>query len=86
MLTFLVDSFIGVHKSSEQLGMSTCKPNQKIGQDNFALRVKTALLREQRTITALAKRLGLSRNGVSRAINHPVLPTVRRRIKQELGL
>jgi hypothetical protein len=66
--------------------MSTCKQQRKNGQDNFALRVKTALLREGRSITALAEKLQLSRNGVSRAINHPVLPTVRRRIEKELAL
>ena len=66
--------------------MSTCKRNGKSEQDNFALRVKTALLRQGRSITDLAKTLRLSRNGVSRAINHPVLPTVRRRIRKELAL
>jgi lambda repressor-like predicted transcriptional regulator len=66
--------------------MSTCKPTRKSEQDNFTLRVKTALWREGRTITALARKLRLSRNGVSRAINHPVLPTVRQRIAKELAL
>lgn len=67
--------------------MSTCKPKQKNGQDKFALRVRIALLREGRTITELARSLGLSRNGVSRAINHAdALPTVRQRIEEELAL
>jgi hypothetical protein len=66
--------------------MSICKQKAANGQDNFAFRVKTALLREGRSITQLAKKLRLSRNGVSRAINHPVLPTVRRRIAKELAL
>lgn len=66
--------------------MSTCKPKSKSEQDNFTLRVKTALLRQGRTVTGLARKLRLSRNGVSRAINHPVLPTVRTRIAKELAL
>lgn len=66
--------------------MSTCKLNGKNGQAEFSLRVKMALLREGLTVTKLAKRLRLSRNGVSRAINHPVLPTVRRKIEKALAL
>jgi DNA-binding transcriptional regulator LsrR (DeoR family) len=66
--------------------MSTCKPKRKSEQDNFAVRVKTALLLQGRSITQLAHKLNLSRNGVSRAINHPVLPTVRRRIERELSI
>jgi lambda repressor-like predicted transcriptional regulator len=66
--------------------MNSCKPRRKTEQDKFTLRVKTALLREGKTITDLARTLRLSRNGVSRAINHPVLPTVRRRIAEELNV
>jgi predicted transcriptional regulator len=66
--------------------MSISKPNGKSEQEKFAIRVKTALIREGKSITDLAKKLKLSRNGVSRAINHPVLPTVRRRIAKELAL
>ena len=66
--------------------MNRCKPKRKSEQANFALSVKIALIEQGRTITELAKKLGLSRNGVSRAINHPVLPTVRARIQKELAL
>jgi len=66
--------------------MDTCKPKRSNGQDNFRVRVKTALIRERMSITKLAKKLRLSRNAVSNAINHPVLPTVRRRIAKELAL
>ena len=67
--------------------MSICKSKQNDRQDNFTIKVKTALLRQQISITRLAKKLRLSRNGVSRAINHPdSLPTVRRRISKELAL
>jgi DNA-binding Xre family transcriptional regulator len=66
--------------------MSIRKLNRRIGKDLFPLRVKVALLERGITVTDLAEKLCLSRNGVSRAINHPVLPTVRRRIEKELAL
>lgn len=66
--------------------MSTCKPLNRTVQDNFTYLAKAALLRQRKTITELAASLKLSRNAVSRAINHPVLPTVRRRIKKTLSL
>lgn len=56
-------------------------------QGDFDLRVKTLLLECHLTVTALAKELGLARNTVSIAINHPtMLPTVKQRIRDHLGL
>jgi hypothetical protein len=55
--------------------MSICK-------DDFTFRVKVEMLNRGKTVTQLAKDLRLSRNAVSAAINHPVLPTVRRRIQE----
>ena len=60
--------------------------NQTLSQTKFTVSAKTALLRRGMTVTALAKKLGYSRNAVSLAINHPILPTVRRRIANELSL
>jgi plasmid maintenance system antidote protein VapI len=38
------------------------------------------------TVTGLAAKIGFARNTVSMAINHPVLPTVRRRIAKALKM
>jgi plasmid maintenance system antidote protein VapI len=56
-------------------------------QEDFALQAKTRLLEHGLTVTALAAQLGLARNTVSIAINHPsMLPSVKRRIRKALGL
>lgn len=59
---------------------------QTIPQDNFRLTAKRRLLELGWSVTALAARLGFARNTVSMAINHPVYPTVRRRIAKALKL
>ncbi len=55
-------------------------------QDKFRIAAKTALVEGNLTITALAGRLGFARNTVSMAINHPILPTVRKKIAKHLKL
>jgi plasmid maintenance system antidote protein VapI len=55
-------------------------------QDNFTVVVKTRLLENKTSITALARKLDLSRNYVSRAINNPIFPTARLAIARELKL
>lgn len=55
-------------------------------QDKFRSAAKKALIDRNLTVTALAGELGLARNTVSMAINHPVFPTVRRRITKHLKL
>ena len=55
-------------------------------KDNFRPAAKKALVDHELTVTALARDLGLARNTVSMAINHPVFPTVRRRIAARLKL
>jgi plasmid maintenance system antidote protein VapI len=48
--------------------------------------VRTRLWERGMSITALAHALGFHRNTVSQAINHPILPTVRRKISAFLKL
>lgn len=56
-------------------------------QDEFALSVKVALLKQGLSVTDLARRLGYSRKTVSVAINHQtMLPRVKQRIAKELAL
>jgi hypothetical protein len=58
-------------------------------QPDFYFSVKACLLRHPRlrTVKALADDLGLARNTVSVAINHPTMhPTVKARIKQHLRI
>jgi hypothetical protein len=55
-------------------------------QEKFRKAVKKALIEKDLTITAFALQIGFARNTVSMAINHPILPTVRRRIITELEL
>lgn len=51
----------------------------------FMLEAKTQLLRQGKTVTELASELGLARNTVSIAINHPtMLPSVKQRIAKHL--
>lgn len=67
--------------------MSLAKSQSPQAQDKFTLRVKMLLLTRQQTVTALADALGLARNTVSIAINHPtMLPTVKARIRSHLRL
>lgn len=67
--------------------MSTANTVRRKPQDDFALAAKTRLLQHSKTVTALAAELGLARNTVSIAINHPtMLPTVKRRIRTHLRL
>lgn len=59
----------------------------KNAQGDFTLAAKTALLRKGKTVTGLALELGLARNTVSIAINHPtMLPGVKVRIRSKLNL
>jgi predicted transcriptional regulator len=55
-------------------------------QDKFRKVAKKALVERELTVTALATLLGKARNTVSMAINHPVFPSVRRQIAEELKL
>lgn len=55
-------------------------------QDKFRVAAKTRLVEQHLTVSALARKLGFARNTVSMAINHPVYPTVRRKIAKELKL
>lgn len=55
-------------------------------QDNFKIAAKKRLLERELTISGLARLLGFARNTVSMAINHPILPTVRKRIADHLQL
>lgn len=67
--------------------MATANTFTKLAQGDFALAAKTALLHRGMTVTALAEALGLARNTVSIAINHPtMLPRVKARIRSKLHL
>lgn len=66
--------------------MSIHKPHTNNGQAKFRLKAKTALLRDNLTVTELAQKLGFSRVAVSRAINRPELPSVKRKIAEALSL
>lgn len=55
-------------------------------QHKFRIAAKKALIEHDLTITALAKQLGYARNSVSMAINHAILPGVRREIAKKLKL
>ncbi len=67
--------------------MATANRVNTLRQEDFTLLVKTCLLREQLSVTALAEELGYARNTVSIAINHPsMFPAVRQAIANRLGL
>ena len=67
--------------------MATANTVNRRPQDQFALQAKTRLLQLGLTVTQLADDMGLARNTVSIAINHPtMLPTVKRRIRKQLRL
>lgn len=54
---------------------------------NFRTSAKVRLIELNLNVTKLARRLKLARNTVSMAINHEtMLPTVKERIRKELGL
>jgi hypothetical protein len=55
-------------------------------EKTFAIRVKTRLLEDGKTITSLAKKLRKSRHAVSQAINHPIFPNVRKLVEKELSI
>ena len=55
-------------------------------QDKFTIAAKKSLIDRGQTITDLAGELRFARNTVSMAINHPILPTVRRKIAKHLRL
>ena len=55
-------------------------------QAEFALRVKTALLRRDLSVSDLARKLGLSRNTVSLAINRGLYEPTRARIADYLSI
>ena len=52
----------------------------------FCDAAKKRLIERSMTVTGLAKKLRFARNTVSMALNHPILPTVRRKIAKELHL
>ncbi len=67
--------------------MATDTSNAHTLQGDFALSVKVALLKRRLTVTRLASELGLARNTVSIAINHPsMLPTVKTRVRKHLKI
>lgn len=67
--------------------MSNANTTTRHPQQEFTLLAKTALLQRGLTVTALAAAMGLARNTVSIAINHPtMLPRVKSRIRQTLHL
>lgn len=67
--------------------MAIANTSPETPQADFAYAAKSKLLRQQKTITELARDLGLARNTVSIAINHPsMLPTVKARISRALAL
>ncbi|HTJ78502.1 MAG TPA: hypothetical protein VL357_05860 [Rariglobus sp.] len=55
-------------------------------QDNFMIEAKGALLRRKKSITWLAKKIGKSREAVSRAINQGEFPEVRKAVVKVLEL
>lgn len=55
-------------------------------QQKFKILAKKALIERDLSITDLAKQLGYARNSVSMAINHSILPGVRRKIAQHLKI
>lgn len=55
-------------------------------QEQFGDAVVLKLRRKKMSIKALAGRIGRERTIVSRAINHPMLPKVKRLIAIELGI
>lgn len=65
---------------------STANTPRAIPQVDFALRVKTALLRKGLSVTDLATELGLARNTVSLAINRGLYAPTRQRIASYLSL
>lgn len=58
----------------------------KARQEPFRITAKKRLLERNLTVSALARQLGFARNTVSMAINHPVFPTVRRKIATHLNI
>jgi hypothetical protein len=69
------------------VSISTANIKTPTVQDPFRTAAKTRLIQLNTTVSALASQLGLARNTVSIAINHPsMLPTVKRRIKKALQL
>jgi hypothetical protein len=67
--------------------MATANTFTNTTQGDFTLAAKTELLRRKMTVTGLASELGLARNTVSIAINHPTMhPRVKTRIRQRLHL
>jgi len=66
--------------------MATAKSQTKHSQHKFTLWAKTRLLVKRTSVTGLAKKLGLARNTVSIAINHPSLfKDVQKRIREALA-
>lgn len=58
-----------------------------LSQDKFRKAAKRALVDRDLSVTALARKLGVSRNAVSIAIHHPTMfPRVRKAVAQELEL
>lgn len=67
--------------------MATANTNPESAQGLFKKAAKTALVAHEMSVTELARSLGLARNTVSIAINHPTMfPGVKRRISTLLKL
>lgn len=65
---------------------SSVSPREISEQEDFRLAAKTELLRREMSVTGLAKKIGISRNVTSVAINHGMYPTVRKKIARALRL
>jgi len=55
-------------------------------QHKFRIAAKIAMVQRGLSVTALAKKIGCSRNGVSLAINHGLFKGTRNKVALELGL
>ena len=86
IIHFSVDQYRAILQVSVQMLRAIANNRAKTRQDKFCVAAKTRLVELNLSITELAKRIGFARNTVSMAINHPIYPTVRRRIATALGI
>jgi hypothetical protein len=67
--------------------MTPVTQNDPKPQDEFAVQVKIALVRQESTVTKLASELKVARPTASKAIHHPAtLPALAQRIREHLNL